>query len=169
MTLAHPGPQLADALTIVRLSLHVFAACVWVGGQVTLGGLVPTLRREAPQVLAGVARAFARLAWPAYALLILTGVWNVAAVHAGQASSAWTVVFALKMVLVAVALGERIAKNAPLALRASKSVMRRSLELTEDESWAVSDEAFGAIGRSADALEGAVAFAERREPNWQGR
>ncbi len=103
MTLAHPGPQLADALTIVRLSLHVFAACVWVGGQVTLGGLVPTLRREAPQVLAGVARAFARLAWPAYALLIVTGVWNVAAVHASQASSAWTVVFALKMVLVVVA------------------------------------------------------------------
>ena len=79
------------------------------------------------------------------------------------------VVPAGELLEVAVALGERIAKNAPLALRASKSVMRRSLELTEDESWAVSDEAFGAIGRSADALEGAVAFAERREPNWRGR
>ena len=79
------------------------------------------------------------------------------------------VVPAGELLEVAVALGERIARNAPLALRASKSVMRRSLELTEDESWAVSDEAFGAIGRSADALEGAVAFAERREPNWRGR
>jgi crotonobetainyl-CoA hydratase len=69
----------------------------------------------------------------------------------------------------AVALGERIAKNAPLAVRASKSVMRQSLELTEAEAWAVSDEAFAAIGRSADALEGAVAFAERRAANWQGR
>ncbi len=79
------------------------------------------------------------------------------------------VVPAAELLEVAVALGERVAKNAPLALRASKSVMRRSLELTEEESWTVSDEAFGAIGRSADALEGAVAFAERREPNWQGR
>ena len=79
------------------------------------------------------------------------------------------VVAAEELLEVAVALAERIAKNAPLALRASKSVMRRSLELTEAESWAISDEAFGAIGRSADALEGAVAFAERREPNWQGR
>ncbi len=103
MTLAHPGPHLADALTIVRLSLHVFAACVWVGGQVTLGGLVGTLRREAPGSLASVARAFARLAWPAYALLIVTGIWNVAAVRASQASSAWSAVFALKMVLVVVA------------------------------------------------------------------
>ena len=79
------------------------------------------------------------------------------------------VVPAAELVEVAVALGERIARNAPLALRASKSVMRQSLDLTEEESWTVSDEAFGAIGRSADALEGAVAFAERREPNWQGR
>ena len=79
------------------------------------------------------------------------------------------VVAAAELLEVAVALGERIARNAPLALRASKSVMRQSLDLTEEESWTVSDEAFGAIGRSADALEGAVAFAERREPNWQGR
>lgn len=103
MSLVRSGPQLADALTILRLSLHVFAACVWVGGQVTLGGLVPTLRREAPAALTGVARAFARLAWPAYALLIVTGFWNVAAVHAGQASSAWNAVFWVKMALVVVA------------------------------------------------------------------
>ncbi len=97
------APQLADALTIVRLSLHVFAACVWVGGQITLGGLVPTLRREAPQALTAVARAFARLAWPAYALLVATGLWSVAAVHASDASSAWDAVFALKMALVVAA------------------------------------------------------------------
>ncbi len=103
MSLETAGPQLADALTILRLSLHVFAACVWVGGQITLGGLVPTIRREAPQSLTGVARAFARLAWPAYALLIVTGVWNVAAMHVGQASSAWNLVFAVKMALVVVA------------------------------------------------------------------
>ncbi|MGH3732204.1 MAG: crotonase/enoyl-CoA hydratase family protein [Acidimicrobiales bacterium] len=70
---------------------------------------------------------------------------------------------------VAIDLAERIAKNAPLAVRASKEIMRRSLELSEADAWAASDEAFARIGRSADALEGAVAFAEKRPPNWQGK
>lgn len=69
----------------------------------------------------------------------------------------------------AIALAERIAKNAPLAVRVSKSVIKQATELSEEASWAVNDDAFGVIGRSADALEGAVAFAEKREPNWQGK
>ncbi|MHB1089181.1 MAG: crotonase/enoyl-CoA hydratase family protein [Acidimicrobiales bacterium] len=70
---------------------------------------------------------------------------------------------------VAIALAERIAKNAPLAVRVSKSVIKQAAELNEEASWVLNDDAFGAIGRSADALEGAVAFAEKREPNWQGK
>jgi enoyl-CoA hydratase len=66
----------------------------------------------------------------------------------------------------AIALAERIAKNAPLAVRASKRVMRQALELTEAQAWPVSDEEFATIIRSEDAHEGAVAFAEKREPNW---
>jgi enoyl-CoA hydratase len=69
----------------------------------------------------------------------------------------------------AVALAERIAKNAPLAVRTSKEVMKKSRELDEAQSWKVNNDAFGMIGRSADALEGAIAFAEKREPNWQGK
>jgi len=70
---------------------------------------------------------------------------------------------------VAIALAERIAKNAPLAVRTSKDVMSRAGELTEAEAWIVNDEAFAMIGLSGDAMEGAVAFAEKRDPNWQGR
>jgi enoyl-CoA hydratase/carnithine racemase len=73
-----------------------------------------------------------------------------------------------QVVEAAVALAERIARNAPLAVRASKSVMRRSLEVNEESAWAINDEAFGGIARSADALEGAVAFAEKRDPVWRG-
>jgi enoyl-CoA hydratase len=68
----------------------------------------------------------------------------------------------------ALALAERIAKNAPLALRVSKRVMLESLELTEEQAWKLNDESFGVIGRSHDAMEGAIAFAEKREPNWTG-
>jgi enoyl-CoA hydratase len=70
---------------------------------------------------------------------------------------------------VAIALAERIAKNAPLAVRTSKEVMRRTREITEDEAWVVNDEAFAMIGMSADAMEGAVAFTEKRDANWQGK
>jgi putative copper export protein len=66
-------------LETVRLFLHVLAATVWVGGQVTLAALVPALRgagREAPKA---AARAFNRIAWPAFGVLLLTGVWNVLA------------------------------------------------------------------------------------------
>lgn len=63
----------------VRLFLHVLAATVWVGGQITLGALVPVLRRAGADVPRLAARTFGRIAWTAFALLVLTGIWNVAA------------------------------------------------------------------------------------------
>jgi putative copper export protein len=95
---------LADAADIVRLSLHVTAAVVWVGGQATLAALVPALRREAPGALVPAARQFARLAWPAYAALVATGVWNIIAVHPSSQGSAWQTVLAIK-IMVAVTSG----------------------------------------------------------------
>jgi enoyl-CoA hydratase len=65
-------------------------------------------------------------------------------------------------------LAQRIAKNAPLAVRVSKQVMLDAAELKEEEAWSTNDAAFGTIGRSSDAMEGAIAFAEKREPNWTG-
>jgi len=68
-------------LATVRLFIHVLAATVWVGGQLTLAGLVPALRAVGADAPRTVARSFSRLAWPAYAVLIATGLWNIAAVH----------------------------------------------------------------------------------------
>ena len=61
----------------VRVFLHVTAATVWVGGQLTLAGLVPGLRRLSPDAPRTVARRFNRIAWPAFAVLVATGIWNV--------------------------------------------------------------------------------------------
>lgn len=65
----------------IRLFLHVLAATVWVGGQLTLAALVPALRGAGVDVPKRAAQAFDRIAWPAFAVLLLTGVWNMAAEH----------------------------------------------------------------------------------------
>jgi enoyl-CoA hydratase len=69
----------------------------------------------------------------------------------------------------ALALAERIAKNAPLAVAASKQVIRSTRGLTEEESWAVQGPLLGKVFMSEDAKEGPRAFAEKREPKWSGR
>jgi putative copper export protein len=94
--------QLAPAIDGIRLSLHVLAASVWVGGQITVAGLVPTARQLGEEGPRRVARAFSRLSWPAYAVLLATGVWNVAAVHAGQ-PHAWNVLLAVKIIIALLA------------------------------------------------------------------
>ncbi|MDE3085233.1 MAG: crotonase/enoyl-CoA hydratase family protein [Acidobacteriota bacterium] len=69
----------------------------------------------------------------------------------------------------AVSLAEQIAANAPLAVRYSKRVMLESADLAEKDAWGLNDSTFSDIFTSADAMEGAVAFAEKRAPNWQGK
>ena len=66
-------------LETLRLFLHVLAATVWVGGQLTLAALVPALRAAGAEVPKAAARAFNRVAWPAFGVLVLTGIWNVVA------------------------------------------------------------------------------------------
>src|SRR3954447_6325946 len=63
----------------VRLFLHVLAATVWVGGQITLAALVPALRAAGTDVPRAAANVYNRIAWPAFGILVLTGVWNVVA------------------------------------------------------------------------------------------
>jgi putative copper export protein len=66
-------------LETVRLFLHVLAATVWVGGQLVLAAVVPALRRAGSDVPRVAARAFNRVAWPAFGVLVATGIWNIVA------------------------------------------------------------------------------------------
>lgn len=67
------------SLSHLRVFLHVLAATVWVGGQLTLAGLVPTLRGIGETAPRAAARRFNQIAWPAFAVLVGTGIWNVVA------------------------------------------------------------------------------------------
>jgi len=113
--------MLAPGLDALRLTLHVLAASIWVGGQIVLVGLVGPARRAGPDVPAALARAFARLAWPAYAVLVVTGFWNISTFHWADQSGAWKAVLIAKIVVVVAAgvgslLHTRATSRAALAL-----------------------------------------------------
>ena len=114
-------PHLSTGIGGVRLILHVTAAAVWVGGQLTMTGLLPTIRGLGDDAPKKVARAFSRLLWPAFALLVVTGFWNIAALTTKDASSAWKAVLMIKIAMVVVAgvavfLHQRATSRAGLAV-----------------------------------------------------
>jgi enoyl-CoA hydratase len=69
----------------------------------------------------------------------------------------------------ALALAAEIAENGPLAVRASKQIMRRAGDWTEAEAFAAQRPIADPVFDSEDAREGARAFAEKRPPHWRGR
>jgi enoyl-CoA hydratase len=68
----------------------------------------------------------------------------------------------------ALALATVIAANGPLALKASKRILRESADWPDSEFFALQETISGPILDSQDAAEGATAFAEKRAPVWRG-
>ena len=83
----------------IRLFLHVLAASVWVGGQIVLGALVPKLRQVAPEPLKVAANGFARVAWPAFAVVVVTGMWNILEIPVGDMSTEYQVTMFVHVLL----------------------------------------------------------------------
>jgi enoyl-CoA hydratase len=69
----------------------------------------------------------------------------------------------------ALELAERLAKNGPLALIASKRVLQEQFDWSSQEMWDKQGAITGPVFASEDAKEGANAFKEKRDPVWQGR
>ena len=65
-------------------------------------------------------------------------------------------------------LAEEVCRNAPLAIRASKELVRESAHMSEPEFWEHQRAHARVVLKSNDAKEGPRAFAEKREPNWSG-
>jgi putative copper export protein len=127
--------MLASGLDTLRLTLHVLAASIWVGGQFVMLGLVGPARNLGPEAPKALAGAFARLAWPAYAVLVITGLWNISTFHWAAQSSAWKAVLMVKIVVVLLAglgawLHGRATSRTALAVWGSVSALASVAALT---------------------------------------
>lgn len=69
----------------------------------------------------------------------------------------------------ALELAAAIAENGPLAVRATKQVIRSCRDWSTAEAFDRQRELSEPVRSSADAREGATAFREKRKPVWEGR
>ena len=65
-------------------------------------------------------------------------------------------------------LARRIAHNGPLAVAATKQILAKAHEWTDESAWTEQRKIARAALRSKDAAEGSRAFAEKRRPVWRG-
>lgn len=72
----------------------------------------------------------------------------------------------------AIEVAKKIAENAPIAVRSSKDIIYKGLDVPLDHpqtAWEINDQYVDVVMNSEDSLEGPRAFAEKRQPVWKGR
>ncbi len=74
-----------------------------------------------------------------------------------------------KLMDIAMALAGEIAVNAPLSVAESLEIARSVSSKTDAELWDDSTKLFEKILKTEDAMEGSLAFVEKREPVWKGK
>jgi enoyl-CoA hydratase/carnithine racemase len=74
-----------------------------------------------------------------------------------------------KALAAAIALGDRICTNAPVAVQASLVALDRLLTAGDDAGWQATEEAKATVSASEDLKEGVAAFLAKRPPVWRGR
>jgi enoyl-CoA hydratase len=69
----------------------------------------------------------------------------------------------------AVAMGQQIAANGPLAVAVTKQIAKEGRHWSPEEAWSKQGRLMAPVFTSEDAREGATAFAQKRAPVWTGR
>jgi len=154
------GAALAGGFEIVLACDLVVAADHAVFG-------IPEVKRGLAAAGGGLIRLAKRIPQAIALELALTGD-SIDAERALDCGLVNRVVPAERLMEEALSIARTICANAPLAVRASKELMKRSLDLTEARAWDLNAVLATPIFASADAFEGAVAFAEKRPPVWTG-
>jgi enoyl-CoA hydratase len=65
-------------------------------------------------------------------------------------------------------LAAKVAANGPLAVRVTKQIVAMSVDYASTDAFAAQRKLVEPVFASADAQEGARAFAEKRAPRWTG-
>ena len=69
----------------------------------------------------------------------------------------------------AMALAQRIARNAPLSVQYFKELAHRGMDMSAASTCALTYQMYDRLLQSEDSKEGPRAFAEKRAPQWQGK
>jgi enoyl-CoA hydratase len=149
------GTEILQATDIrVAGESAVFGVVEVTRGLFPLGGSTVRLRRQIPYTKAME--------------LLLTGD-RITAADAERIGLIGRVVPDGEALTMALAIGERIAKNGPLAVQAVKRSVQATEGLPEEEALKIEMEIGLPIFATADAKEGTLAFKEKREPNYTGK
>ncbi len=157
----------------------VNGTCV-AGGMEMLGGC--DIRLAVPEATFGVveprrglfagggttARLPRQIAFP-HAMEFLLTAEQVPAAQAERMGLVNEIVESEQLMDRAMEWAHRIMKNAPLAVQATKESVVRGLKVSLDEAYTIEMELAARVFGTEDAQEGPRAFAEKREPVWQGR
>ena len=129
---------------------------------------LPEVRRGLVAGAGGLLRLPRRVPYHLAMEIALTGD-HFSAARLQEAGLVNVVVPAGQALAAARELAGRIAQNAPLALAATKRVIVESADWDSGSAFARQGEIITPVFTSADAMEGAAAFAEKRAPQWRGK
>jgi crotonobetainyl-CoA hydratase len=154
------GPALAGGFEIVLSCDLVVAA-----EHATFG--LPEVKRGLFAAAGGLIRLPKRIPTALATEIAITGD-PIEASRAQQLGLVNRVVPEAEVVDAALELAGRIAANGPLAIKNSLRMVREAGDLSDEEAWARNTQLALEVFSSKDSIEGATAFAEKREPRWTG-
>lgn len=146
---------------------EIVLACDLVVASVTAKFGLPEVRRGLVAGAGGLLRLPRRIPYHLAMEIVLTGT-HVPAERLAQAGLVNRLVPAGQALAAARELAAAIAQGAPLSLAASKRIVVESADWPSHEAFARQSEIISPVFASADAVEGARAFAEKRPPAWRG-
>lgn len=147
--------------------LTLVAACDFVIASERAEFGFPEVRIGVPTIQ-GAVRMPQRIGWQNAMELLLIGE-RVDAQRAREMGLVLRVVPHDELMDEARALAERLCRSAPLAVRATKEVARRGLQMPFTDAIRFGETMRRVAGATDDAREGLSAARERRTPEWKGR